>query len=72
MLCALTGRFARQTWLNFNMSMTFLDRGSNAYLWHQETPASRLSVAGDIDADLLAPNHQYSQYAKLVLVFICR
>ena len=28
--CALTDQFAYQTCLNFNMSMTFLDSGSNA------------------------------------------
>ena len=30
MQCALTGQFVHQTCLQFNMSMTFLDRGSNA------------------------------------------
>ena len=36
-------------------------------------PASRCSVTGDIEADPSAPNHQnYSEYAKLVLVLLCR
>ena len=48
-------------------------------LWHFRTdnginkpPASRCSIAGDINADSSAPNHQYSEYAKQVLVLICR
>ena len=30
MLCALTGQFVHQTYLHFNMSMKFSDRGPNA------------------------------------------
>ena len=37
----------------------------------KKPPASRCSVAGDIDADPSVPNHQYSEYAKPVLVLIC-
>ena len=38
----------------------------------KKPPASLCSVAGGIDADPSAPNHQYSEYAKPVLVLICR
>ena len=34
----------------------------------KKPPAPRCSVAGDIDADPSAPNHQYSAYTKPVLV----
>ena len=37
----------------------------------KKPPASRYSVEGDIDADLSVPNHQYSEFAKTVLVLIC-
>ena len=73
MLCAmtaLTSQFAHQTCLyNFNMSMTFLTEGS---MHNNGTKKPLCSVAGDIDADPSAPNHQYSEYAKPVLVLIYR
>ena len=38
----------------------------------KKLPASRYSVAGDIDADPSAPiQKNYSEYAKPVLVLIC-
>ena len=51
MLCAFTVSSLIRYVYNFNMSMTFLDRGSHPKYWHKETPspASRCSVAGDIE-----------------------
>ena len=37
----------------------------------KKNPAPRCSVVGDIDADPAAPNYQYSENAKQVLVLIC-
>ena len=66
-LCALTGQFAHQTCLRFNMSITFWTEGPT------QNNASRCSVAGDIDADLSVPNHKsYSEYTKPVLVLNSR
>ena len=67
MLCALTGQFAQ-----FKLSMTFWTEGPTHNNGIKKPPASQCSVAGDIDADPSAPNHQYSEYAKPVLVLICR
>ena len=54
------------------MYVTFLTEGPTHNNGIKKHPASRCSVAGDIDADPSAPNHQYSEYAKPVLVLICR
>ena len=71
MLCVLTGLFIRHV-DNFNRSMTFWTEGLTHNNDIKKPPAFRCSVAGDIDADPSAPNHQYSEYAKQVLVLICR
>ena len=52
---------------NFNMSINFWTEGLTHNNDIKKPPASRCSVAGDIDADPSAPNHQYSEYAKSVL-----
>ena len=65
MLCASTGHFAHQTCLQH-----FWTEGPT----HNngiKNPASRCSVAGNMDADPPALNHQYSKYTKPVLVLIC-
>ena len=61
LLRALTGQFAHQT------------EGPTHNNGIEKPPASRCSVAGDIDADSLGPNRKnYSEYAKPLLVLICR
>ena len=71
MLCALTGQFAHKTCLKFNMSMTIWEEGPMHNNGIKNSPAFRCSVEEDIDADPSALNHQYSEYAKPVLVLIC-
>ena len=69
----LVSSFIRHVY-NFNMSMKFWTAGLTHYNGIKKPPVPRCSVAGDIDADPSAPNHQYSEYAKPkpALVLICR
>ena len=53
------------------MSMTFWTDGPTHNNGIKKTLAFGCSVAGDIDADPSASNHQYSDYAKPALVLIC-
>ena len=39
---------------------------------NKQPPGSQCSAEADIDADSSAPNYRYSEYAKPVLVPICR
>ena len=52
--------------------MTFWKEGPTHNNGIKKPLAPRCSVAGDIDADPSAPNHQYPEYAKPVLVLTCR
>ena len=73
MLCASTGQFPHQTYRQFNMSMTFWTEVPPHNNDIKKPPASRCSVAIDINADPSAPNQKnYSkEYTKPVLVLIC-
>ena len=67
MLCALTGQFAHQTCLQF---FTGLRHFGQRVIMTSRNPQPLDAVLQEIL--MLIPNHQYSEYAKPMLVLICR
>ena len=69
MLCTLTGQFAHQTCPQFKQIYDIFGQSVQRII--MASINSKPLDAGDIDANPSSPNHQYSEYAKLVLVLIC-